>query len=340
MKLGEICRAENIGLGVQTFEFYRHMNPGKVMVVDLTKMNGNKLYPERFPTAHYTKLLPRRHEIQNFVQGLTHIFTCETPYDYFLFEYASRRGIKTILQFNYEFFEWFQQPKVQRPTVFASPSYWHLEEMQRNYGAVYLPVPVNRDVLPFERKKQFKNFLHLAGIRVDHDRNGTESVLKVFSEMKRTDVKLTVKCQNKAWVEQWRKEYPGIIIEANNCDNYYDNYKGFDCLVFPRKYGGLCLPMQEALSTGMPVIMTDLSPNDRVLPKEWLVPCRKEGDFQARTKIDVYGADPTALFVKVNEFADMNEQQAGQESDKADKIASELDWKVWKSRYLEFMANV
>ena len=42
MKLGLIARADNTGLGMQTWEFYRAMKPEKTLVVDISAMNGNK----------------------------------------------------------------------------------------------------------------------------------------------------------------------------------------------------------------------------------------------------------------------------------------------------------
>lgn len=38
-------------------------------------------------------------------------------------------------------------------------------------------------------------------------------------------------------------------------------------MILPRKYAGLCLPMNEALMSGLPVIMTDIEPNNVILPK-------------------------------------------------------------------------
>lgn len=343
MKIGMFgARAENTGLGNQTHEFFRHIEPTRTVVVDLTKMNRNTLYAHRFPQAHFTRVMPKRFEIQNFVPGLTHVFCCETPYDYYLFQICKQRNVKTILQFNYEFLEYLQNAHYPRPTVLASPSYWKLEWLQSNYGAVYLPVPVNRELLPFERKTSFKRFLHIAGIRVDHDRNGTEETLNAFKLLNRDDIHLTVKCQNPGWSEQWRKDFGSnnITIDSSNSDNYYENYRGFDALIMPRKYGGLCLPMQEALSCGMPVIMTDTSPNDRVLPKEWLVSCERTGEFMARTMIDIFTADIHSLSVKIDDLGSMNSEQAGIESDKANAIAAGLDWKIWKEKYLEFFRSV
>ncbi len=77
-------------------------------------------------------------------------------------------------------------------------------------------------------------------------------------------------------------------------------YKDFDALILPRRYAGLCLPTNEALISGLPVIMTDTSPNNELLPKEWLVKCKKIGQFMTRTIIDIYGSDIKALAKKID----------------------------------------
>jgi hypothetical protein len=67
--------------------------------------------------------------------------------------------------------------------------------------------------------------------------------------------------------------------------NYLDQYKDGDVLVIPRKYGGLCLPMQEALAHGIPVIMPDIEPNDYRVAETtgWSKPT-KTNSFMTRTK--------------------------------------------------------
>ena len=57
-------------------------------------------------------------------------------------------------------------------------------------------------------------------------------------------------------------------------------YAGFDPLILPRRYGGLCLPMNEALRSGLPVIMFNVSPSDAILrrpcPTTFLINRRQE----------------------------------------------------------------
>lgn len=348
MRIGIISRADNIGLGVQTWEFFRHMNPAKTLVINSQPVNGNKNYFFRFNGGGMTKLavcypnriVPKKESCLWLASGIDLFFTCETPYNYYMFPFCRKRGAKTVLQFNWEFLDYLCEPHQYKPDVLVSPSYWHLEEAQQRFGAKYLPVPINRKRLAFQRKTQFKKFLHLAGIGVDHDRNGTEQSIQAFMQV--PDAHLTVRVQNDAKAKDWQLKYqsPNVTIESWNCENYWDNYTGFDALVLPRKYGGLCLPMQEALSTGMPVVMTDTSPNDKVLPKEWLCECEVTGTFLSRSyPLEIFTAKVSNLVEKINYLASMTPEQAGLESDKADAIAANLDWEIWKDKYFEFFRD-
>ena len=85
-----------------------------------------------------------------------------------------------------------------------------------------------------------------------------------------------------------------------NVENTSDLYKDFDALILPRRYAGLCLPTNEALMSGLPVIMTDISPNNQLLPKEWLVKSRKTGEFKTRTMIDIFSVDIRELAKKID----------------------------------------
>ena len=47
---------------------------------------------------------------------------------------------------------------------------------------------------------------------------------------------------------------------------------------------------------------SDIDPNNKVLPKEWLVPANKKTSFMARTSIDVYHTDRADLADKIRKF--------------------------------------
>ncbi len=381
MRLGLIARADDTGLGVQTHEFYKHMDVAKTMVIDLSDFNQNEQHFDRYPDATIVKGFPTPTDFSNFLKGLDIIFTCEIPYGYNLFEMAEFMGVKTVLQYNYEFLDYLQSPQLPKPSLFVAPTLWHYDEVAYDNKAV-LPVPIatehfnNReDCICQEEKKtatttylptsgQYGStgaktlvsaksvdkkqkdqkyttpsmrgqqsttlgsvaesassyqttcylhkvtadtFLHIVGKPAVHDRNGTSDLLKAL-QFVTVPIKVIIKCQQKAYVEFLSSgfaipENVELVIDTKTEDNYWDNYKEGDVLVMPRRYGGLCLPVNEALGAGMPVIMPAIDPNDTWLNTDWLVPATKTGEFMARTTIDIFTTDAEALAKKITQFA-------------------------------------
>jgi hypothetical protein len=77
-------------------------------------------------------------------------------------------------------------------------------------------------------------------------------------------------------------------------------------MVLPRRYAGLCLPMNEALISALPVFMTDISPNNKVLPNEWLFESKKIDQLQTRTMLDVYDGNAKMLGKLVDDYYDLD----------------------------------
>ena len=61
--------------------------------------------------------------------------------------------------------------------------------------------------------------------------------------------------------------------------------------------------------SGVPVVMTDISPNNQFLPPEWLVPATKTGELMLRIMIDVHSDDPKALAAKIDEFCATSDEE-------------------------------
>jgi glycosyltransferase involved in cell wall biosynthesis len=124
-------------------------------------------------------------------------------------------------------------------------------------------------------------------------------------------------------------------------ENYWEMYDA-DVMVMPRRYGGLCMPVNEALGAGMPIIMPAISPNKDWLPKEWLTPAElkfttifKRGNLS----IDVYLTEPMVLAKKIDQFA--NDPDFYQEQvQKARKLAKEYSWGTLKPLYSETFNNM
>jgi glycosyltransferase involved in cell wall biosynthesis len=358
MNLGLIARADNSGLGMQTYEFYRHMHPAKTMVVDISRFNGNKQYPERYPeNATFIYDFPQPPQIDEFLKGLDVVFIAEAAYNPYVYDRARELGVKTAVQYNYEFFDWFN-PNVPKPDMFIAPSRWNYENVQalcdeHDIKHVYLHCPVDREKLPFKPKTQFKTFLHAAGRSAAHDRNGTMTVIAA-SRYITSDAKIKLHFQGEQGlphqattsINDYREliEKAGdpnkITLEQHEYENYQDVYNLGDVLLLPRRYGGNCLPLNEALSLGMPVIMTDIMPNNFLLPPAWVLPAQKIDEFTPRTTIDIYGTTPEALANKIDLLANAPPDIIEIETKVADAIAQQISWETMEPLYREALESL
>lgn len=352
-RIGFLARADNTGLGAQTWEFYRHMQPAKTLIINSSNFQsgssnilGNKQYPDRYgPEAKWTERgYPITEEIEEFLQDIDLVFTCETPYNPYLWERAKQLGVKTVQQYNYEFLDYLGENAKDWtiPDLFASPSTWHHDDLPFK-NKVVLPVPVDRDRLEFTIRYDATQFLHIAGNPVVHDRNGTETVLQAVKYIKHPGFRLYVRTQKPEYIEAWHKMLEPDETRVNFIDepveNYWDNYNYGNILLMPRRFGGLCLPVQEALSCGIPSIMTNLQPNNDWLPQEWLLPARKLGEFKPRTVVEVFSAHPVELARMIDSI--MNSLTWLEANNLvADSIAKELDWNIWVDKYNELFTKL
>lgn len=308
MRLGIIARCDNTGLGNQTRELVNMLKPERVMVINSQSFSKNKQFTNwyRDYECHHIRGFPRSHEIESFLKGLDVILSCETFYNKDFISMAKEKGIKTILQYNYEFLDNLQRPELDLPDVLLSPSYWALEAVTEAFGdrtkVLYLPPPTDPDLFAGVRAKNvnqdYNKLLHIGGKAAHLDRNGTRSIIEML-DYSTADYKIVIRTQSQL---DLNTKNPRLSIEFDNVLNRENMYSEFDAMILPRRYAGLCLPMNEALMSGLPVFMTDISPNNRVLPKEWLVGAKRTGDFKARAMIDVYEADPKQLAKIVDDY--------------------------------------
>lgn len=308
-----IVRADKSGLGYQTRALAYMLRPEKIMLIDSSSFNQSKQHPEWYDgfSGIVVKGFPSIREKLAFLQGVTSILTCEIPYGYDLFALAEQRGIKTYLQYNYEFFDYLLHPQWPRPTMFLSSSYWHFEEVKEQFpNTIYLPTPIYHEEFSSARdinlaRSGRRRFLHIVGKQAVHDRNGTLSLLEAL-KCSTADFELVIKSQKPLDLTCDDRR---VTFDCHDLDDQAELYSGFDALIMPRRYGGQCLPMCEALMSCLPVLMTDVSPNNRVLPSEWLVPVVRTGEFMTRTMIDIFSAEPGRLGARLDEWAQMDDSK-------------------------------
>jgi hypothetical protein len=309
MRIGIIARSDNTGLGYQTKELTDMLKPDKVMLIDFSPHNNNVQHPEWYDGYNVTNVLgyPTGKEIEKFLNNLDVVLSCETFYNNEEFiEIAKVKNVKTFLQYNYELFGNLVKKKMPLPDVLISPSSWELQSVIDKFGrkakVVHIPPPTTPGIFSNALKenisKTHNRILHIGGKRAAMDRNGTDTVVEMLRYSK-ANYELVIRTQTRLEISSNDSR---LTIDYNDQKNREDMYSGFDFMVLPRRYAGLCLPMNEALLSGLPVFMTNISPNNKVLPSDWLVDASVVDQFKAKTLIDVYGANPRQLAEMIDEY--------------------------------------
>ena len=331
MRLGIIARSDKTGLGNQTYELTKMLNPTKVLLINSTHFNQNQQFPELYKgynVMETSRGFATDKEAAAFLEGLDAVLSCETFYSTTLIDLAKKMGIKTLLQYNFEFLDNLKHPDWPLPDVLISPSFWNFDFVYDKFSSkckvVHLPPPVSEERFAKARSTNqsgnLNKILHVAGKIADADRNGTNTVMEML-KYSTADYKLVIKVQNPERLEDISKD-PRLEIDTSNPDSNMDLYSGFDAMVLPRRYAGLCLPMNEALMSGLPVFMTDVSPNNFILPKDWLIESKQIGKIKTRSILPVYEANPRKLAEAIDNF--INDKNKNIEKEKAFMLGKEL----------------
>lgn len=299
------------GLGNQSRRLTQMLKPEKILLIDNSGFSKNTVqHPEWYEgfTGLISKGFPSYQAVRQFLQGLTDMYLIENPLNWELIAHARRVGIKTYIAANYEFCDNLKNPMLPLPDYFLMPSHWMVEDMKQRFGeerVKYLPPPIDPNEFKearqvnLERQGSLK-VLHIVGTLAAADRNGTLSILEALQYAK-SDFKLVIKSQHEL-PSEYKTNDPRVFYQIGSEEETQNLYKDFDLMILPRRFGGLCLPMGEALMSGLPVIMTDVSPNNQVLPPKWLIASSKTGTIQTRSLIDLYSADPEQLGRRIDMY--------------------------------------
>lgn len=341
MRIGLIARSDNTGLGNQTMELARMLNPDKILLIDSTSFNKNKQHPEWYQDNKFVMTVngfPSNNQVSVFLNDLDIVISCETFYNAAFIELAFEKGVKTALQYNYEFLDYLQKPHRRLPDYLIAPSLWNFDRINKLFGkktkVIHLAPPTNEhlfaDIAKNNMSKDHKRILHVAGKAAAMDRNGTETVLEML-KYSTADYELVITSQTPI---TYQYNDSRVTVSHTNPDSRETLYSGFDAMLLPRRYAGLCLPMNEALLSGLPVFMTDISPNNQVLPGDWLVKTTKTGELMTRTMLDVHSADPKELALLVDNYINNKDKLIMKQQ--ALKIGiNNFSTDNLKSRYLE-----
>ena len=331
------ARANSAGLGNQSHEFWRHVKPEATALIDYSHIDHKQAFPERFdgPGVTHFHGPPSDQEIEGWLdlEQPTAVVTMETPYNWHLYEACRARKITTFCQYNFEFLRNLKDFSLPLPDVLMAPTPWCVDRVQallgRSCWVRYLPVPVATDRFPPRTVRRVQRFLHIGGYKLHADRNGTEALLRAIPLVK-ADVEFTIFSQH---------HVPGISdsrvqVANTNLLNYWDLYQHGDCLLLPRRYGGLCLPAQEAAAAGLVVVMPDMLPNPSMCHPRALFPVRGLDEAEG---YPVAPVDPGILAMQIDAVAEWSAAEVAEVV--AYQRARVHPWSEWAGHYREFFAS-
>jgi len=301
IKLGIIARSDYSGLAYQTLALTKLLKPKKVLLIDSTPFNGREQHPDWFKNFTMTNGFATDEEVKEFIKDLDVVLTCEVPYNDNLYKICREVGVKTILQPNAELNPHILNRSLDLPDIFVLPSPW-LEAETREIGiptyVIKPPIIEPRAIQNIAKEKGKLRVLHFGGRRAAADRNGTE-IVRALPKIE--GIQIDIHDQGANEVQDQRELYE----------------QGYHVILIPRRYGGLCLPMLESLSYGLPVIMPNIEPNRQELPQEWLTTAIRGPSIKTKHRIETYNADQYGIVQTLERFRDMTQEEYEAERSKA-----------------------
>jgi glycosyltransferase involved in cell wall biosynthesis len=316
--VGSIVRPNNSGLGTLALEFVEHGLIDKCLLFP----NGvYKDFPDRFPNSRMCKshLSIQQDEIDWLLSDIKTLLILETPFNWSIIKQAKEKGIKVVFV---PMHECLPEP-VYMPDVWVCVS--DLDFELPYIPKIRLNIPVNTDKISWKVRGFAKTFIHNAGHGGLQGRNGTKELVEAMKYVK-SPIKLIIRSQSsKTDIDDNRIEFI-----YGNYENYQDLYRDGDVFVFPEKFNGLSLPLQEAFASGMGIITTDKSCFSW-LPKDLLLPVKWEKTRVAR-EVDSAIHDPIEIAKKIDFIYNKDISTYSREGR---KWSEENNWKSlrehWKS---------
>lgn len=330
-RCGIIARVDSGGLANLTYDFWRYITEITKALVVISDSPYQDL--QRYPEQIICEGFPNLEQIDEFLKDIDIVLAFETPYNWNVFSMAKERGIKTILMPNYE---WTEEKTPIYPDLYLCPSKLDYDIYKDFPTRVeYLPVPIDRKMFPFELRTKAETFVFNNGHGGTKGRNGLTVLLQAIPLVK-SDVDFTINSQ----VPIPEIKDDRILVNIEDVKNRADLFKEGDVLLLPRMFGALSLPTWEAISSGMPVLSTDLYPFNTILPKDWFFkPDRIEKGQTASVNriIDIAVINPQILATKIDEYAHKN---ITKDSKLADKIAESISWDKLHSKYIKVFEDL
>lgn len=273
---GSIVLATEQGLGYLARDFYDN---GVIDMVCVHPHSTRKNHYEWYP-GHVSR--------ETLLEKCDTLIFFETPFDWRIIREARERGIRTVLIPMYECTRFpfpYEPDEVWTPSALDTRFYG-----DKTTKEVTIPVP-NRVKWKLRRKALV--FVHNAGNGGLGGRNGTKELVEAFRHVK-SDARLIVRSQVPVMCDD-----PRIDVRIGTFDDIWDEG---DVFVFPEKFNGLSLPLQEAFASGMAVMAGDRFPMNEWLPAGMLIPVSGYHRERIAVEFDCAEYDPKEIAATIDSW--------------------------------------
>ncbi len=346
MKVGSLVYATEQGLGYLAKSFY---DAGIVTDVLVCK---HSRYPTQpwYPNAEQIKLRPFNYALaHSFCESMDVMLFFETPFQWELITHCRSMHVKTVIM---PMHECMPERIPAQPDLWLCPS--RLDHMCYGGGdhaaigevklcateqgmvpSVYLPVPVEGR---WRQRTKAEVFVHNAGHGGLKGRNGTAELLEAIRLVK-SPAKFIIRWQKDLAVPRHIYDNRNVLLEPGSIA-WNELYDEGDVFVFPEKFNGLSLPLQEARAAGMLVMATDRFPNNEWFPDYAPLPVaatRKNRIGPPYREFDEAIVDPKDIAERIDAWYG---QDIADYSLSGKQWAEENSWKALKPRYKQLLEQL
>lgn len=257
------------------------------------------------------------------VSSLEELLECETllffetPFYEELFHRAKEKGIKTVIMPMYE----CTHPRhVALADMVIVPS---LLDQVFYPDSIFIPVPVE---VKWQKRLQARHFVHNAGNGGLGGRNGTKELLEAIQHVK-SPIQLTIRSQ--VPIQRVFGGDSRVSIQEGQVSSE-ELWKEGDVFIFPEKFNGLSLPLQEAYAAGMLVMAGNRFPMNTWLPTEPLIPIKRSHMVSHAVQFQSAQYDPREIAAKIDEWYN---RDIWNYSERGRKWGQANSWPVLKEQY-------
>lgn len=147
----------------------------------------------------------------------------------------------------------------------VAPNMMCKRELKAKHGleSVYLPVPIDTEMLQFKERQQANLFVSVYGYGGFHDRRSLPEIYSAWRSMN-DPPQLEIRAQVKPYEIERTGVHERITVKIGNVPEPGDLWDDADVALQPSRYEGLGLSLLEAQARGVPVIAVDAPPMDEV----------------------------------------------------------------------------